>query len=372
MSQAKPVTFRPVVDRDFCEARLKEIFPPAAFDSALSNPGAARSVAVMIYVGAVVDDEGDPRPENVWVRPQTVYSMSNEALARTADADRLAWAAAAARSVKAVAALLREWGLEHHQWSAPDSREGPRDETWPKWKTYGAARGRLGISTSSSAPRWAITASFADLFNPALKGAALASAIKDWREAHMDPGEVLKLQRDNEIATSEHQVTVQLPGGGVRHLEPGPASLIIRGVIEEWAPRRLGVPIVVSISEPGTKVWVLDAAKMATAGISINVSSVLPDVILLDAGTKPPTFWIVEVAYSDGVVSEERKAELLVWAQEQYIRPEYCQFLSALDSRNSTTTRKRLKDIAVGTYCWFYDEPECELAWAEILVSKPS
>jgi len=33
---------------------------------------------------------------------------------------------------------------------------------------------------------------------------------------------------------------------------------------------------------------------MATAGISINVSSVLPDVIILDAGTRPPTFWIIE------------------------------------------------------------------------------
>jgi hypothetical protein len=366
MSQAKPVTFRPVVDRSFCEARLKEIFPPAAFDSALSNPGAARSVAAWIYVGAVVNDEGDPEPENVWARPQTVYSMSDEALSHNSDADRIAWAAAAARSVKAVAVLLEGWGHGHHQWSAPDSREGPRDETWPKWKTYGAARERLGIPTSSKAPRWAITASFADLFYPTLKGAALTSAIEDWREAHMDPGEVLKLQRDNEIATAEHQVTVHLPGGGIRHLEPGPASLIIKGVIEEWAPRRLGVPFVVAISEPGTKVWVLDAAKMATAGISINVSSVLPDVILLDAGTKPPTFWIVEVAYSDGVVSEDRKAELLAWSQDQYIKPEHCQFLSALDSRNSATARRRLKDIAVGTYCWFYDEPDRELAWNEI------
>jgi BsuBI/PstI restriction endonuclease domain/BsuBI/PstI restriction endonuclease HTH domain len=331
----------------------------------LPNPAAARSVAVMIYVGAIVG-EGDTEPENVWIRPQTLYSMSNEALARTRDADRLAWAAAAARSVKSVAALLQGWGLEHHQWYAADTREGPRDETWPKWKNYGAARERLGISTSSPAPRWAIAASFADLFNPALKRTALASAIEDWRETHMDPGEVLKLQRDNEIATSKHQVTVHLPEGGVRQLEPGPASLIIKGVIEEWAPRRLGVPFVVAISEPGTKVYILDAAKMAIARISINVSNVLPDVILLDAGTKPPTFWIVEVAYSDGVVSKDRKTELLTWAQDQYIKPEHCQFLSALDSRNGSTARKRLKDIAVDTYCWFYDEPNAELAWNEL------
>jgi len=109
---------------------------------------------------------------------------------------------------------------------------------------------------------------------------------------------------------------------------------------------------------------------MATAGISINVSSVLPDVIILDAGTRPPTFWIIEAAYSDGVVSEDRKAELLAWTRDQYIRPEHCQFLSALDSRNSTTAGKRVKDVAVGTYCWFYDEPDRELAWDEIPVKR--
>ena len=110
----------------------------------------------------------------------------------------------------------------------------------------------------------------------------------------------------------------------------------------------------------------MDAAKMAAAGISINVSSVLPDAIILDAGATPPTFWIIEAVASDGEISEDRKADLLTWAEEQYIDPEQCQFVSAFSSRNSAPARRRLKDIAVGTYCWFLDEPDRELAWNEL------
>lgn len=366
MSLTKPVTLRPVIGRDLCEERLKIIFPPDAFDTVLSNKLAASSVATMIYVGAVVSDEGPPTPENVWARPQTVLSMSDEVFSRTSNSDRLAWAAAAARQVKDIVALLQKWGVEHQRWYATDTRETLRDETWPKWRAHGAVRRREDIPPTSSKPRWALTASFADLFDPGLNGTALIGAIEDWRATHMSPGELLKIQFANELAKSEHQVPVLVPGFGVRNLEPGTASLIIKGVIEEWAPRRLANPVVVAISEPGTKVWVLDKAKMAAAGISINVSSVLPDVIILDAGSKPPTFWIIEAVASDGEVNEERKVDLLAWAQDQYIDPQLCRFLSAFTSRNSREVRKRFKDIAVGTYCWFLDEPNCELAWHEL------
>ena len=355
-----------MVDRELCESRLKVIFPPGAFDTVLSNRLAAASVATMIYVGAVVNDQGAPQPENVWARPQTVLSMSDEALAHSSDSERLAWAAAAARGVRNIVALLKQWGVEHHRWYATDSRETLRDETWPKWRGHGAVRELEGVIKTSSRPRWALTSSFADLSEPGLSEAALDKAIEDWRRSHMSPGDLLRIRYANDLAKAEYQTSVVIPGYGVRTLEPGLASAIIKGVVEEWAPRRLGVPIVVAISEPGTKVWSLDAAKMADAGISINVSSVLPDVIILDAGPKPPTFWVIEAVASDGEINETRKANLLTWAKGQYIDPQHCEFLSAFISRNSPAARKRLKDIAVGTYCWFLDEPDRELAWSEI------
>lgn len=48
------------------------------------------------------------------------------------------------------------------------------------------------------------------------------------------------------------------------------------------------------------------------------------------------------------------------------IDPAHCQFLSAFTSRNSPPARRRLKDIAVGTSCWFLDEPDRELVWTEL------
>lgn len=144
------------------------IFPPAAFDPVMSGPLAAAAVAAMLYVGAVVTDEGDPQPENVWARPSMVVSMSSEALTHTADDERLVYAQAAVRSIKDVVALLKAWGHAHHPWYAANSRETLRDETWPKWRENAAARKLPGIPTSSSKPRWALAASFANLFAPSL------------------------------------------------------------------------------------------------------------------------------------------------------------------------------------------------------------
>lgn len=364
------MTLRKLIDRDTAEVRLKEIFPPGAFDTVLSSRQAASAVTAMIYVGAVVNDEGDAVIENVWARPSTVMWMSEQAMARGNDAQRLVWAGTATKTEKRLVELLNEWGFDHQPWYAANSRETLRDETWPKWRSHGAVRRREGVATSSSAPRWALTASFADLFDPDLSGDDLDTAITEWRRTHLTPGELLRIQYANDLAKAEHEVAVVIPGYGVRALEPGVASAILRGVVEEWAARRLDTPVVVAISEPGAKVWVMDAAKLAAAGISINVSSVLPDAIILDAGTKPPTFWIIEAVATDGEVDEDRKADLLAWAADQYINPDDCQFLSAFASRNSAPARKRLKDLAVGTYAWFLDEPGRELAWNELPDAK--
>jgi hypothetical protein len=320
----------------------------------------------MIYVGAIVNDDGDPVPDEVWARPLTVIAMSDEAMSLTAVEERRAWADAESSAVRAIVKLLDEQGIEYNPWYAINSRETLRDETWPKWQSYGATRRREGLPTSSPRPRWALTASFAALFDPQLVDAALDAAIDDWRATHMSPGDRLKIQRASTLAKSQHQVVVQIPGVGVRNLEPGVTSAILKGVIEEWAPRRLADPVVIAISEPGAKVWVLDAQTMAAAGISVNVSSVLPDAIIIDAGASPVRFWIVEAVASDGEINESRRADLLSWAADQYIDPKHCDFLSAFPSRGSAPARKRLRDIAVGTYCWFLDEPDRELAWNEL------
>lgn len=46
------------------------------------------------------------------------------------------------------------------------------------------------------------------------------------------------------------------------------------------------------------------------------------------------------------------------------------QFLTAFVSRNAAPTRKRLKDLAIGSFAWFLAEPSHELAWYE-LAARP-
>ncbi|WP_443046000.1 hypothetical protein [Streptomyces sp. GQFP] len=40
--------------------------------------------------------------------------------------------------------------------------------------------------------------------------------------------------------------------------------------------------------------------------------------------------------------------------------------MTAFESRNSAPARKRLKDLATGTWAWFADEPHHELAWYKV------
>lgn len=347
-------------------ARLQQVFPREAFDTVLSNPLAAAAVAAMTYIDAVAPDDGDLPAEQVWARPTTCLWMSDVAYARTSAADRASWRTAAASSKKKVAELFTAWGESFTPWYADNTRETLRDETFPKWLDFGAVRDRPGMKTTSSAPRWALTASFADLFDPSLTGDALDAAIEAWREKHMGPGDRLRIRTARDRDRHDYAVQVTLPDGTVRALEPGPASHIIKGVLELWAPGRLGDPVVLTISEPGAKVYLADQPTLDAIGLSINASTLLPDVLVVDLASDPPTFWIIEAVASDGPIDEDRRRAFLRWAQDHAIPTASCRFLSAFTSRHSASARRRLKDLAANTYAWYADEPAHELAWYEI------
>ena len=153
--------------------------------------------------------------------------------------------------------------------------------------------------------------------------------------------------------------------GGTRTLEAGAASLILKSLIEEWAPARLSKPYVVTISEPGDKLYTADAALLKLLGITVNVSDLLPDAIIADVADEF-NFWFVEAVNTDGEINEQRKLRLLQWAQDQGINPSQCRFITAFISRNSPSARKRLKDLASGTFAYFADDPGHELAWYPI------
>lgn len=360
------MTFRPLISRDEALERLRVIFPREAFDTVLSNQLAATAVVAMLYVDAVVPDIVDIPPDAVWARPTTCLWLSDEAVVRDGAGDRLAWRKAASQGNKKVFELLKSWRVGFDPWYADNSRETLRDETFPKWLDHGAIRVRPDVKTTSSKPRWALTTSFADLFNPELTGDALHDAIEDWRANHMSPGDRFRIQTLQQRERQVHGVEVTLPGGAKRSLEPGDASLILKGVVELWAPNRLGDAVVLTISEPGDKVYTADRAMLESLGVVIDPSTLLPDAVIVDIDTAPPTFWIIEAVASDGPITEDRRSQLLQWAHDHHIPEESCNFLTAFLSRGSQAAKRRLKDIATNTYAWYADEPGRELAWYEL------
>lgn len=360
---------RPLPTHKDCIERLELIFPKTAFDSTLCNPLAGWAVLAMLYCNAVVPATGDLADDETWVRPTMILWFSERAAAHDAEAERRAWVRAGIGSTakRKVEELVTSWGEPFEPKYGDNSRETVRDETLPAWLREGAVRTRPGIKTTSPAPRWALTDAFADLFEPSLTGQALLDAIDAFRDAHMTPAGKIRARAAQQRSEQQHAVTVTLPSGTQRSLEPGETSLILKGVIEEWAPARLHSAVVMSISEPGDKTYT-DASMMQSLGISIDPTTLLPDVIIADIGASSGRveFWIIEVVASDGEINEERKAKLLEWAARQKIPGDDCRFLTAFGGRNLTPAKRRLKDLAAGTYAWYADEPTRELAWYEL------
>lgn len=355
---------RPVVDPEVAEERLEFIFPRQAFDSTMSGPLAAWAVASLIYMDAVAPIDEDP-PE--WARPTTILWQQRNVLSeRTEPEERLEWRTAALKGKRAYEELLERWDIGVEPRYRENSRETLRDEVLKAWLGLNVVRQRTGLSTTSNRPRWALEGHFADLFDPALEGDELTTAIDAWNEEYLDAGARLRALRARESAAAEFAVTISLPDGQQRTLEHGQSSLILKGVIEEWAPRKLADPVILTISEPGDKVFVGDQKTLTALGVQIDATNLLPDAVIVDLGAKPAEFWIIEAVHSDGPIHERRKAELLEWADTQRIRPESCRFLTAFASRNAGPAKRRLKDLAEGTLAWYLDEPSLELTWSAI------
>lgn len=355
----------PLVTPALAQERLARIFPRQAFDTVLSNPLSASAISTMIYVGAVQDPALEASQQR-YARPSMVMWLDDAVLQHDSDAERDAWYAAARKTKKQVRALLELWGMEFHQRYEDNTRETLRDETFPRWREQGAMLELTGLATSSSRPRWMLQDAFAALFMPALVDDALDAAIDGWIDANMTTMARLKAMNARNLGKGETAVVVTLPSGVQRHLEPGGASKILKGVVEQWAPQRLVNPMVLTISEPGDKVYVADQKALSLVGIAIDVSKLLPDALLADVGVSPAEFWVVEAVFTDGPVTEERKQALIEWAESQGIPAEQCRFLTAFMSRNSAPARRRLKDLAEGTFAWFLDEPTRELSWHRI------
>jgi BsuBI/PstI restriction endonuclease HTH domain/BsuBI/PstI restriction endonuclease domain len=280
------------------QARLQAIFPEGSpRRNYCVREIAARTVFVMLYVGAV---EGS----SVWIGPKHVYRMS---AARSAD-----WSKAARLGY--LAEINRRRGTRAADaWYEDTTREPIRDETLKDGLVQaGAVVTKPGVPTTSSKPRYALQAAFAGLFDPALAGEALGTAIRAWQERYLSAGALARVRlRGRAAAAAGSKVRVELPNGEARQMEAGPSSVITKAVVEVFARRFLAEPAVLWISESGTRVVQHDDALARELGLRIEAGRLLPDLILVDLAPADPLLVFVEVVATDGPVTSARREALL-------------------------------------------------------------
>jgi hypothetical protein len=336
-------------DRTLCQERLGLIFPePLPQRGRLMNQLAASAVFVCLYVGAIENERK--------VRPSMVLWMCDEAARRTAEDERRHWYEAALRGKRELAELLAGWGLSHRPWYADNTREPLRDETFRAWGRFGAILRDETVPTTSAKPQWALAAEFAELFDPTLRGTDLTERIDDWQDDHLGAVGRTRIALTRQLAGADERVIVELPGGLKRTLAPGGSSLILKGVIEELAPRLLEQPTVLFISESRQHLDVVDARLLQELGITADVARLLPDALLFDAGKG--LFWFVEAVLTDGAIDEGRRSALEEWANDQQIPTDRCRYVTAFVGRTAGPFRRLVSSLAWGTYAWFLDEPD--------------
>jgi hypothetical protein len=96
---------------------------------------AAKTIFVMLYIGAVTDRDR-------WIRPDQVTRMTDDQAACTTDAEREAWAPESLRPSK---------NAIPGRWYAANTREPIRDETLREGLIpTGAVKEREGLPTTSA------------------------------------------------------------------------------------------------------------------------------------------------------------------------------------------------------------------------------
>jgi hypothetical protein len=325
-------------------ARLPEIFPEG-----LANRErciweiAARTIFVMLYVGAV---EGEDR----WIRPDQVTRMTDAQAASIDDGARVAWAKASIKPSKADVP---------GRWYAVNTRESIRDDTIRYALIQNGAVIDRALPTTSPAGRYALQGEFAALLSPDLDEATFIAKAAAWRAKHLNAGALARIAivRKGAATGGEYEL-VTFPNGETRRMSTGPSADISKAVIEVFAAKFLQKPGVIFLSESGNKVVARDDELAKAIGLTVPADKSLPDIVLVDLGPTHPLLIFVEVVHTDGPVNDARKTALLQIAQAAGFPPEHVAFVTAYLDRASPTFRKTVGSLAWGSYAWFASEPE--------------
>jgi hypothetical protein len=277
--------------------------------------------------------------------------MTDKQASKTTAADRAAWAK---KSIAPSKSEIRG------RWYAANTRESIRDDTLRNGLVQNAAViERTGLPTTSPAGRYALEGGFAALFDPALAGAAFTAAVAAWQAKNLTAGARMRIAIMRKGASSgTGRLLVTFPNGETRLMAPGPSSDLSKHVIEVFAPRFLGAPAVVFLSESRDKVVSRDDELAKKIGLNILADKNLPDIILADLAPAHPLLVFVEIVASDGPVSEARKTALLALTDAAGFPRDHIAFVTAFFDRSNAKFKKAVDSLAWGGFAWFAAEPE--------------
>jgi len=339
------MTLPPLLPWKEIHTRLPEIFPEGSANREHSIwEIAAKTIFVLLYVGAV---EGT----GVWLRPDQVTRMTDTQAALTNDSDRVDWVSMSMKSSK---------GLNiPDRWYAVNTRESIRDDTIRYALLQNGAVIDRPVATTSSAGRYVLQAEFAELLSPDLDDATFRAKAAAWREKHLNAGALARIAivRKGAAAGGTYEL-VTFPNGETRRMATGPSADISKAVIEVFATRFLQKPGVITLSESGNKVVARDDELAKAISLTIPADKSLPDIVLVDLGPVHPLLVFVEVVHTDGPVNDARKTALLQIAEGAGFAPQHVAFVTAFLDRASATFRKTVSSLAWGSYAWFASEPD--------------
>ena len=175
-----------------------------------------------------------------------------------------------------------------------------------------------------------------------------------WRKAHLTVTELARLT----IRAAQPSATVTLPDGTTKPLSAGPSQPIIKGIIEQFAPRFLNEPTVLSYSDSAAPVAYVDPRLMQRIGLQYGAGDPLPDVLLADIA-QPLRFVSVEAVATEGPADPGRVAEVTAWVTRSGFSSDDLYFVTAYLDRGQAAFRKTVGEVAWRSALWFVAEPDC-------------
>lgn len=334
----------PYVPRELVVERLPLIFPEGTPNRTYcTRELAASAVFTALYIGAVEGGEHH-------LGPVHVYRMTVEQAAKSEAADRESY----------IKAIRKKAKISGERWYADNTREPIRDETLRDGLVaIGAVVRREDLATTSGAPRYALKAEFAALFDPALQGEALEPAIGAFHSAHLSKSALARVTiMLAGAAGAATGVLVTFPNAETRQLAPGPSSVIAKAVIEVFSKRFLEKPAVLWLSESGNKVVLRDDKIANAIGLKIEADKNLPDLILADLGPPEPLIVFVEVVATDGAITPRRQNAIYSITDVAGFERKQVAFVTAYQDRESAGFKKTVAQLAWDSFAWFVSEPD--------------